>query len=52
MGSSEWEPSTTIALVALVLAVPGAAAAIVTLWILMLRRRTTRSGMFSFIPHR
>jgi hypothetical protein len=37
--ASNWEPSTTIELLALMLTVPGAIAALVTLWVLLSRRR-------------
>lgn len=39
MEQRRWDPSTTIELVALTLTVPGALAAILTLWIVYFRRR-------------
>lgn len=37
--NTDWEPSATIELVALVLTLPGAVAALATLWALLSRRR-------------
>lgn len=45
MKSSHWESSTIIELIALTLTVPGAIAALVTLWIILVRRRRRNSGL-------
>jgi hypothetical protein len=42
--ASIWEPGTTIELVALVVTLPGAIAALATLWILLCRRRQKIKG--------
>ncbi|KAF2827108.1 hypothetical protein CC86DRAFT_466840 [Ophiobolus disseminans] len=41
----KWEPSNTIELIALTLTIPGAVAALVTLWILIARRRRIHQGV-------
>ena len=43
-----WDSNTTIQFVALVLAIPGAVAAVATLWMLCLRRRFQHQGMQAF----
>jgi hypothetical protein len=43
-----WEPSTTIELLALALTLPGAVAALATLWILLSRRRQEVKSKFLF----
>jgi hypothetical protein len=40
-----WEPSTTIELLALLLTIPGALAAIATLWVILVRRRQKKFRM-------
>jgi UPF0716 family protein affecting phage T7 exclusion len=42
--ANDWEPSTVIELIALVLTIPGAIAALVTLWILRAQLRSTVRG--------
>ncbi|CAO2647431.1 Nn.00g083530.m01.CDS01 [Neocucurbitaria sp. VM-36] len=43
--NTRWESGTTIELVALTLAVPGAIAALATLWIVLARRRQIHRGL-------
>jgi hypothetical protein len=46
MKNDHWEPGTTVELVALTLTVPGAIAALITLRIMLLRRRRINQGSF------